>query len=84
MILKYAIALAILIALAAVLAWAFPPPRHLPGNRARHLRLRLHQQAGHRHAHPSRPGPRLANPRSPPWPATTPRPRRLLSSSRPP
>ena len=42
MILKYAIALAILIALAAAFAWAFLPARHLPGNRARHLRIRLH------------------------------------------
>ncbi len=42
MILKYAIALAILIALAAVFAWAFLPARYLPGNRARHLRIRLH------------------------------------------
>jgi hypothetical protein len=25
-----------------VLAWAFLPARHLPGNRARHLRVRLH------------------------------------------
>ena len=42
MILKYAITLAILIALAAFFAWAFLPARHLPGNRARHLRIRLH------------------------------------------
>jgi type IV secretion system protein VirD4 len=42
MILKYAIALAILLILAAFAAWAFLPARHLPGNRARHLRLRLH------------------------------------------
>ena len=42
MILKYAIALAILIALAAAFAWAFLPARYLPGNRARHLRIRLH------------------------------------------
>ena len=42
MILKYAIALAILIVLAAGLAWAFLPARHLPGHRARHLRVRLH------------------------------------------
>jgi len=42
MILKYAIALALLIVLATVFAWAFLPPRHLPGNRARHLQLRLH------------------------------------------
>ena len=42
MILKYAIALAILIVLAAFVAWAFLPARYLPGNRARHLRIRLH------------------------------------------
>jgi type IV secretory pathway TraG/TraD family ATPase VirD4 len=41
MMLKYAIALAILIVLAAVAAWAFLPARYLPGNRARHLRIRL-------------------------------------------
>jgi len=42
MIIKYAIALAIVLLLAAVVAWAFVPPRYLPGNRARHLRVRLH------------------------------------------
>ena len=42
MMLKYAIALAILLILAAVFAWAFLPARYLPGNRARHLRIRLH------------------------------------------
>ena len=46
MILRYAIVLAVLLAvvlgLAAFAAWAFLPARHLPGNRARHLRLRLH------------------------------------------
>ena len=42
MILKYAIALAILIILAAAFTWAFLPARYLPGNRARHLRIRLH------------------------------------------
>ncbi len=42
MIAKYAILLAILIVLAAVASWAFIPPRYLPGNRARHLRIRLH------------------------------------------
>jgi hypothetical protein len=42
MILKYAIALAVLLILAAFTAWAFLPARHLPGNRARHLRIRLH------------------------------------------
>jgi type IV secretion system protein VirD4 len=42
MILKYAIALAIVIVLAAVFGWAFLPARYLPGNRARHLRIRLH------------------------------------------
>jgi type IV secretion system protein VirD4 len=38
---KYAIALAIALLFAALAAWAFLPARHLPGNRARHLRLRL-------------------------------------------
>ena len=42
MMLKYAIALAIVLLLAAFTAWAFLPARHLPGNRARHLRIRLH------------------------------------------
>jgi type IV secretion system protein VirD4 len=42
MMLKYAIALAIVLILAAFFAWAFLPARHLPGNRARHLRIRLH------------------------------------------
>jgi type IV secretion system protein VirD4 len=42
MILKYAIALIILIVLAAAFTWAFLPARYLPGNRARHLRIRLH------------------------------------------
>jgi len=42
MIIKYAIALAVVLALAAIVAWAFVPPRYLPGNRARHLRVRLH------------------------------------------
>ena len=42
MIIKYAIALAIVLILAAFAAWAFLPARHLPGNRARHLRIRLH------------------------------------------
>jgi hypothetical protein len=42
MMLKYAIALAILLILAAVFTWAFLPARYLPGNRARHLRIRLH------------------------------------------
>ena len=42
MIIRYAIALAIVLLLAASAAWAFLPARHLPGNRARHLRIRLH------------------------------------------
>jgi type IV secretory pathway TraG/TraD family ATPase VirD4 len=42
MMLKYAIALAIVLILAAFFAWAFLPARHLPGHRARHLRIRLH------------------------------------------
>jgi type IV secretion system protein VirD4 len=39
---KYAIALAVLIILAAVGSWAILPARYLPSNRVRHLRLRLH------------------------------------------
>jgi type IV secretion system protein VirD4 len=42
MIIKYAIALAAVLVLAFFLAWAFVPCRYLPGNRARHLRIRLH------------------------------------------
>jgi type IV secretion system protein VirD4 len=42
MIVKYAIALAVILLIAAIVAWAFVPPRYLPGNRARHLRIRLH------------------------------------------
>jgi type IV secretion system protein VirD4 len=42
MIIKYAIALAVVLLIAAIVAWAFVPPRYLPGNRARHLRIRLH------------------------------------------
>ena len=42
MIAKYAIALLVVILLAAFAAWAFLPARYLPGNRARHLRIRLH------------------------------------------
>jgi type IV secretion system protein VirD4 len=43
---RYAIALGILLLLVLLLAavgtWAFVPARYLPGNRARHLRIRLH------------------------------------------
>src|SRR6266404_8148170 len=42
MIAKYAIALIVVIVFAAAFAWAFLPARRLPGNRARHLRIRLH------------------------------------------
>jgi TraM recognition site of TraD and TraG len=42
MIIKLAIALVIVLIVAAFAAWAFLPARHLPGNRARHLRIRLH------------------------------------------
>ena len=42
MMIKYAILLAVMLVLAAVFAWAFLPARHLPSNRARHLRIRLH------------------------------------------
>jgi type IV secretion system protein VirD4 len=39
---KYAILLAVVLVLATVFAWTFLPARYLPGNRARHLRIRLH------------------------------------------
>ena len=42
MIIKYAIALAVLLVLAVAFRWAFLPARYLPGNRVRHLRIRLH------------------------------------------
>ena len=39
---KFAIFPAILLIVGAFAEWAFLPARHLPGNRARHLRVRLH------------------------------------------
>jgi type IV secretion system protein VirD4 len=42
MMIKLAVALVVVIALAAFAVWAFLPARYLPGNRARHLRIRLH------------------------------------------
>ena len=42
MIAKYAIALIVRHPGRAFIAWAFLPARYLPGNRARHLRIRLH------------------------------------------
>jgi hypothetical protein len=39
MIIKLAIALVVVLIVAASAAWAFLPTRHLPGNRARHLRV---------------------------------------------
>jgi hypothetical protein len=42
MIIKLAILLVIVLIVVAFAAWAFLPARHLPGNRARHLRVRLH------------------------------------------
>jgi type IV secretion system protein VirD4 len=42
MMIKLAVAVAIVIVLAAILSWAFLPARYLPGNRARHLCIRLH------------------------------------------
>ena len=41
MIIKYAVALAVLFVFAAAVRWAFLPARYLPGNRARQLRIRL-------------------------------------------
>ena len=42
MIIKLVILLVIVLIVAAFTAWAFLPARHLPGNRAPHLRIRLH------------------------------------------
>jgi hypothetical protein len=39
---RYVIVLATVLVLAVLWAWAFLPGRHLPGNRTRYLRLRLH------------------------------------------
>ena len=67
MIIKYAIALAIVLILAAFAAWAFLPARHLPGNRARHLRIRLHLRLhpGKGFAHRLQPVAALGPPRRP-------------------
>ena len=42
MIIKLAILLAVVLIVAGFASWAFLPARYLPGNRARHLRIRLH------------------------------------------
>ena len=42
MMIKLAILLVIVLMVAAFAKWAFLPARHLPGNRVRHLRIRLH------------------------------------------
>ena len=47
MIITPAIALAIVLIVAAFAAWAFLPARYLPGNRARHLGIRLHLGFAH-------------------------------------
>ena len=39
---KYAAALGIFLLVIAAGTWAFLPSKYLPGNRARHMRLRLH------------------------------------------
>ena len=39
---KLAILLVIVLIVAAFARWAFLPARHLPGNRVRYLRIRLH------------------------------------------
>ena len=67
MIIKHAIALAVVLILAAFAAWAFLPARHLPGNRARHLRIRLHLRLhpGKGFAHALQPAPALGPPRRP-------------------
>jgi hypothetical protein len=40
MMIRLAIALAVMLIVAAFASWAFLPARYLPGNRARHLRIR--------------------------------------------
>ena len=42
MIIKLAILFVIVLIVAGFASWAFLPSRYLPGNRARHLRIRLH------------------------------------------
>jgi type IV secretory pathway TraG/TraD family ATPase VirD4 len=42
MMINYGILLTVVLVLASFFAWAFLPARHLPSNRARHLRIRLH------------------------------------------
>jgi hypothetical protein len=42
MVIKLAILPAIVLMVAAFAEWAFLPARYLPGNRVRHLRIRLH------------------------------------------
>ena len=42
MMIKYAIVLVVVIAIAAFVSWAFLPARYLPGNRVRSLQIRLH------------------------------------------
>jgi len=39
---KYAIALAVVLAVAAFISWAFLPAKYLPGNRVAYLKVRLH------------------------------------------
>jgi type IV secretory pathway TraG/TraD family ATPase VirD4 len=41
-VIAFAVLLVLVLLLAAAGAWAFLPARYLPGNRARHLRIRLH------------------------------------------
>ena len=42
MVIEFAILSVIVLVVAAFAKWAFLPARHLPGNRVRHLRIRLH------------------------------------------
>ena len=42
MVIKLALLSAIVLVVAAFAKWAFLPTRHLPGNRVRYLRVRLH------------------------------------------
>ena len=96
MMIKYAIALAVLIIAAGILAWAFLPARYLPRNRVRSMQVRLHLRlhpgaSGLRHHR--RPAPALEpagraapvgpHPPIPPVAAARHRARRALGLPRP-
>jgi hypothetical protein len=46
MMIRYAIALVVVLIVGALISWAFIPARYLPGNRVSYLRLRQHPGRG--------------------------------------